>query len=104
MRGFIFVIILLCSTASFGQLLQSHKKVLKLMGCRFEVTAVASNDIIAWKAIRRGIAEMERIEKLISSWDKNSQTSKINRQAGIQSVQVDKELFNLIVRAKLYLN
>ncbi|MFK8007947.1 MAG: FAD:protein FMN transferase [Saprospiraceae bacterium] len=100
MRGFIFVIILLCSTIIFGQSLQTHKKVLKLMGCRFEVTAVALNDTVAWEAIRAGIVEMERIEKLISSWDKNSQTSKINRQAGIQPVKVDKELFDLIRRAK----
>ncbi|MFT6319217.1 MAG: thiamine biosynthesis lipoprotein [Granulosicoccus sp.] len=100
MRGFIFVIILLCSASSFSQALQTHKKIVKLMGCRFELTAVAFNDTIAWEAIRNGITEIDRIEKLISSWDKNSQTSKINQQAGIQSVKVDKELFNLIARAK----
>lgn len=100
MRGFVFVIILLCSTSAFAQSLQTHKKVLKLMGCRFEITAVASNDTMAWEAIRNGITEIERIEKLISSWDKNSQTSNINRQAGIQPVKVNKELFDLIVRAK----
>ncbi|MFK7772249.1 MAG: FAD:protein FMN transferase [Saprospiraceae bacterium] len=100
MRGFIFVIILFLSATTFGQSLQTQKKVLKLMGCRFEVTAVASNDTLAWEAIQGGIDEMERIEKLISSWDKNSQTSEINRQAGIQPVKVDKELFDLIVRAK----
>lgn len=100
MRGFIFVIILLFSNTSFSQSLQSHKKVLKLMGCRFEITAVASNDTTAWEAIRNGIAEIERIEKLISSWDKNSQTSLINQQAGLKPIKVDKELFDLIVRAK----
>ena len=70
------------------------------MGCRFELTAVATNDTVAWEAIRNGIAEIKRIEKLISSWDKNSQTSLINRQAGLQPIKVDKELFDLIVRAK----
>lgn len=100
MRGFIFVIILLCSNNIFSQSLQTRKKVLKLMGCRFELAAVASNDTVAWEAIRNGISEIERIEKLISSWDKNSQTSLINRQAGLQPIKVDKELFDLIVRAK----
>ncbi len=100
MRGFIFVIILLCTTSIFSQSLQSHKKVLKLMGCRFELTAVAVNDTVAWEAIRNGISEIERIEKLISSWDKNSQTTLINQQAGIKPVKVDKELFDLIFRAK----
>ncbi|MDF1866052.1 MAG: FAD:protein FMN transferase [Saprospiraceae bacterium] len=40
------------------------------------------------------------METLISSWDKNSQTSKINQQAGILPVKVDKELYDLIFRAK----
>lgn len=100
MRGFIFVSILLFSNLTQAQSLQTQKKVLELMGCRFEVTAVAFNDTVAWDAIQSGIEEMNRIEKLISSWDKNSQTSAINRQAGIQPVKVDQELFDLIVRAK----
>ena len=78
----------------------AQKKAVKLMGCGFEITAVAENETIAWEAINTGIAEIQRIEKLISSWDKNSQTSTINRQAGIRPVKVDKELFDLIARAK----
>ena len=76
------------------------KKVVKLMGCRFEITAVANTDTIAWSAIQAGIDEITRIEKLISSWDTASQTSEVNRMAGIQPVVVDKELFGLIYRAK----
>jgi len=70
------------------------------MGCSFEVAASAENDTIAWKAIASGITEIERIEKLISSWDPESQTSKVNRMAGIKPVQVDKELYDLIYRAR----
>ena len=70
------------------------------MGSRFEITAIAENDTIAWEAINAGIAEIERIEKLISSWDKNSQTSEIIRQAGIGPVVVDRELYDLVYRAK----
>jgi thiamine biosynthesis lipoprotein len=50
-------------------------------------------------AIDLAVTEITRIEKLISSWDKNSQTSSINRNAGIKPVQVDEELFQLIQRA-----
>lgn len=78
----------------------SPKKIVKLMGSRFEFTAVAENEATAWEAIRAGIAEVERIERLISSWDSQSQTSAINRQAGIAPVEVDRELFDLIYRAK----
>jgi len=45
------------------------------------------------------VAEISRVEKLISSWDANSQTSDINKHAGIAPVKVDAELFNLIERA-----
>ncbi len=76
------------------------KKIVKLMGCRFEITAVAVNDTIAWLAIERGIEEISRIERLISSWDTNSQTSRINQFAGLKPVVVDQELFDLVYRAK----
>ncbi|WP_412983931.1 FAD:protein FMN transferase [Pontimicrobium sp. IMCC45349] len=78
---------------------QSYKRTLKLMGSRFDITVVANDSIQANKYIDTAVAEISRIEKLISSWDDNSQTSKINRNAGIKPVKVDKELFDLIERA-----
>ncbi|UMB55500.1 FAD:protein FMN transferase [Lutibacter sp. A64] len=77
---------------------QPHKRTLKLMGSRFDITVVANDSIQANKYIDTAVAEISRIEKLISSWDENSQTSEINRNAGINPVKVDKELFNLIER------
>lgn len=77
---------------------QKHHKVVKLMGSRFEITAIHTDAQTAWDGINAGIAEITRIEKLISSWDPNSQTSAINMQAGREPVKVDAELFNLIKR------
>ena len=79
---------------------EEHKKVLLLMGSRFEITAVSPDEVLAWHAIETAIKEIQRIEKLISSWDPNSQTSEVNRNAGVKPVQVDKELFELVIRAK----
>lgn len=78
---------------------QPYKRTLKLMGSRFDITVVANDSIKANKYIDTAITEISRIEKLISSWDDNSQTSEINRNAGIKPVKVDKELFDLIERA-----
>ncbi|MBT8307965.1 MAG: FAD:protein FMN transferase [Maribacter sp.] len=78
------------------------KKTQKLMGSRFEVTVVADNEEIGYINIDQAIAEIIRIEKLISSWDPDSETSHINRNAGIKPVQVSLELFKLIERAKLF--
>ncbi|MCB0805193.1 MAG: FAD:protein FMN transferase [Bacteroidales bacterium] len=76
-----------------------YKQTLKLMGSRFDITVVASDSTLADGYIDMAVAEIKRIEKLISSWDPNSQTSEINRNAGIKPVQVDQELFDLIERS-----
>jgi thiamine biosynthesis lipoprotein len=89
---FIFTIII------FAQ--QPYKRTLKLMGSRFDITVVVNNSVEANTYIDVAVAEISRIEKLISSWDPNSQTSEINRNAGIKPIIVDDELFQLIKRAK----
>ena len=99
-KYFVVLVFLMLSVSAFAQRLASEKKVLKLMGTRFEISAVAIDQISAWKAINLAIDEIQRIENLISSWDPNSQTSAINNNAGIRPQQVDKELFDLIYRAK----
>ncbi|MDR5592046.1 FAD:protein FMN transferase [Christiangramia sp. SM2212] len=75
-----------------------YKRTLKLMGSRFEVTVVAKDSLDANRSIDLAIQEITRIEKLISSWDPDSQTSEINNHAGLRPVNVDKELFDLIER------
>lgn len=69
------------------------------MGSRFDVTVIAENEVQGTNFIDIAVNEISRIEKLISSWDSNSQTSEINRNAGIRPVVVDDELFQLIKRA-----
>ncbi len=69
------------------------------MGSDFEITVVAKNSTQANQYIDLAVKEITRIEKLISSWDQNSQTSQINRNAGIQPVKVDQELFDLVNRS-----
>ncbi len=69
------------------------------MGTRFDISVVEKDSLKANDYIDLAIEEISRIEKLISSWDKNSQTSLINKNAGIEPVKVDAELFNLIKRS-----
>tara|TARA_R110001583_G_scaffold1202_5_gene10060 strand:- start:15976 stop:17019 length:1044 start_codon:yes stop_codon:yes gene_type:complete len=92
------LLLVFLSLCSLGQK-ESHTKILLLMGSRFEITAVSPDQDTAMKAIEEGITEIKRIEKLISSWDTNSQTSEVIRNAGIKPVIVDQELFNLIRRS-----
>ncbi len=94
MKKVIFFFSLLISNVLFSQ--QNYQRTLKLMGSRFDITVVEKDSITANKYINLAVAEISRIEKLISSWDKNSETSKINQNAGIKPVKVSSELFGLI--------
>jgi len=87
------------AAVSLLQAQQPYKRILKLMGSRFEITVVANDSLQANQHIDIAVKEIARIETLISSWDPNSQTSEINRNAGIKPVKVDQELFELIERA-----
>lgn len=98
MKSF-YLIFLLLPNLLLAQQELTYRKSAGLMGSQFELTAISPNDSLNRAAVRAGIKEIQRIEELISSWDKNSQTSEINRQAGIKAVQVDWELYSLIHRA-----
>ncbi len=69
------------------------------MGSRFDITVVAEDSIQGNRFIDDAVKEITRIERVISSWDPNSETSDINRNAGLKPVQVSTELFDLIDRA-----
>lgn len=74
-------------------------RVLKLMGNRFEFTVIAENKEIGNQAIEQAIAEVKRIEELLSTFKTSSQANEINDQAGIKPVKVDREVLQLISRA-----
>ncbi len=76
-----------------------YTRPMKLMGSAFEISVVASDSLQAGKYIQMAADEIKRIEHLISSWDPRSETSMINRYAGIRPVKVSDELFGLIERS-----
>jgi thiamine biosynthesis lipoprotein len=78
---------------------ETYTRTLKLMGSRFDITVVADNPAQGDQYIDLAVKEIARIESLISEWDSASETSEINRNAGIRPVQVDAELFGLIERS-----
>lgn len=84
---------------SNNSLFTEFKRAERLMGNSFEITVVADDETWAQEKINRAIAEIKRIEKLLTTFDENSQTNQINKQAGISAVKVDKEVFDLIQRS-----
>ena len=78
----------------------AHREVTRLMGNRFEITVVSSNESDARSKIQAAISEIQRIEALLTTFNENSQTNLINRYAGMRSVEVDREVFDIIERSK----
>jgi len=70
------------------------------MGNRFEITVVAEDEKWAVEKIEEAIEEINRIEKLLTTFNDNSQTNLINQNAGIKAVKVDREVFDIIQRSQ----
>jgi FAD:protein FMN transferase len=71
----------------------------RLMGNNFGFSVVAEDEQWANTCIEKAIDEVKRIEKLLTTYDENSQTNLINKNAGIKAVEVDLEVFDLIERS-----
>jgi thiamine biosynthesis lipoprotein len=69
------------------------------MGNHFQISAVADNEQSAYACIDGGILEIQRIEKLLTTFNEESETALINRNAGVKPVAVSKETFHLIERS-----
>ncbi|MCG2792012.1 MAG: FAD:protein FMN transferase [Weeksellaceae bacterium] len=80
-------------------MLREFKRPQKLMGNAFEITVVDEDEKLANHHIDAAIAEIQRIEKLLTTFSEESQTNLINRNAGIKPVKVDAEVFGLIERS-----
>jgi len=78
---------------------QVFKKAMKLMGNHFEFSVVAGDETWAEERIIAGVKEIQRIEKLLTTYDDASETSLINAHAGSGPVAVSKETFDLIERS-----
>ncbi|REC63748.1 FAD:protein FMN transferase [Chryseobacterium pennae] len=80
-------------------MLREFKRPQKLMGNAFEITVVSDDENSANQHIDAAIDEIRRIEKLLTTFSEESQTNLINRNAGINPVKVDGEIFDLIERS-----
>lgn len=69
------------------------------MGGRFDITIVAKDSLSAEENIDLVIAEITRIENLISDWKSDSQVSEVNQNAGIKPIKVEREVFELTKKA-----
>ena len=93
----LFFFLILCGLSSHSKVLR--KRTTLLMGGRFDISIVDKDSFSAEQNIDVVIAEISRIENLISDWKPTSQVSEVNQNAGIRPVKVDREVFELTQRA-----
>ena len=97
MKTLTHLVFLFIVANSFAQQIYTRKTF--MLGSPFEMTVVANDSLQGNQYIDKAIAEVKRIENLISDWIPTSQISNVNDNAGLKPIVVDKEVFELIERA-----
>ena len=77
----------------------TYRREMRLMGNKFEISVVGNNPVWAVERINSAISEINRVEKLLSTFSEDSEVNTINRHAGIKPVKVSAEIFKLIDRS-----
>ncbi len=90
---------MLLKESKLGEQDKVHTEVVKLMGNRFEFTTASVPEAVAEVAIAKAIAEVQRIERLFTTFSADSQVNQINANAGVKPVKVDGEVLALIQRS-----
>lgn len=97
MKSFLCLFVLFLGLSANAQII--HKRKLSLLGSPFEITVVAKDTLEANEYEDLAVAEVKRIENLISDWIPTTPLSEINKNAGIKPVKVPQELIDLIERS-----
>lgn len=97
MKSFLSLLMLILGLSANAQII--HKRKLSLLGSPFEITVVAKDTLEANGYEELAVAEVKRIENLISDWIPTTPLSEINKNAGIKPVKVPQELIDLIERS-----
>ncbi len=79
--------------------MQEYSLTQKLMGTVFTLGVVAVNETEANAFLEAGVAEIQRLEDLLSEFKPGSVTSKINTHAQEDWVRIDTESYGLIKRS-----
>lgn len=77
--------------------IQRHEAT--LMGTHFELSVVGADASWAVDRINSALAEIKRVDKLLTTLSEDSQVNRINHNAGNAPVKVNGELFKLIHRS-----
>lgn len=97
MKKNLLLVSFLFSVVTFSQV--TFKKEASLLGSPFDITVIAKDSVQGNDYTNQAIDEVKRIENLISDWIPTTQISSVNKNAGIQPIKVDSDVYDLVERA-----
>ncbi|PQB03961.1 FAD:protein FMN transferase [Aureitalea marina] len=80
--------------------LQRYTQTETLMGCGFKLGLVLDDPKRATELLTAGIAEIRRIEAVLTEFNETSMTGQLNYQAGGAAVEISEEFMQLMIRCK----
>ena len=83
-----------------GNMLKEQTAKTKLMGSAFEFIVTATSNQAGDILLQDCIREVSRLEQMLTEFSEDSDTSLINRNAGIEPVEVCDETYQLLQRSK----
>lgn len=98
----VFVLLMVCGLWVSTTHAAWYQESQAIMGTRVSVELWAEDEALAGRAISAVMAEMRRIDELMSPYKKASEVSLINRQASLKPQQLSDELYALIDKALFY--
>src|SRR3990167_3872921 len=78
------------------------KQTRMIMGTFAEVSIYSSDEKIAGRAIEESLDEMERMDRIMSNYKKDSQLSRLNKKAAKSPVPCNGELLDVIEQSQYY--
>ncbi len=78
------------------------KQTRMIMGTFAEVSIYSNDEKTAGKAIEESLDEMERMDRIMSNYKKDSELSRLNKKAGKAPVPCNGELLDVIERSQYY--
>ena len=95
-----FAVTWVCAVPNLGAFFRAappiHRQSTRLMGTFCEIQICHSDASLAQQAIRRAFDEMERVDRLLSNHDPESELSALNREASRSPFRVSDELLDFV--------
>ncbi len=90
----VIVVALTFSCAHAERHLMSRAK--SQMGTEVRFSALSDDEAATERAFAAGFAEIDRLEKMMTTWREDSEISRVNQQAGIAPVKVSPEVIEVL--------